>query len=80
MGPTIKSTFNLGVVMKVITPAYGRIYKSKKAFLKEWYAGKDFLCDNSLISKYDAPLGYYEARFGTALEKSFTLYQNEYLR
>ena len=27
-----------------VLPAYGRDYKSKKAALADWHAGKDFVC------------------------------------
>lgn len=28
-----------------LIPAYGRVYKSKEAVVKDWQAGKDFLID-----------------------------------
>ena len=38
-------------------PAYGRDYKSKKAVLADWEAGKDFQCQpqGSYINKDDKP-------------------------
>ena len=33
-------------------PAYGRDYKSKKAVLADWEAGKDFLIQDPFLSGY----------------------------
>lgn len=33
-------------------PAYGRDYKSKKAVLEDWNAGKDFLIQDMFLSGY----------------------------
>ena len=33
-----------------LTPAYGRDYKSKKAVLKDWEAGKDFMINDMFES------------------------------
>lgn len=45
-------------------PAYGRDYKSKKAVLEDWNAGKDFRIncfahpkDGSYVNKHDAAPG-----------------------
>jgi len=35
-----------------LTPAYGRDYKSKKAVLADWEAGKDFIIAD-IMSKWD---------------------------
>lgn len=44
-----------------LTPAYGRDYKSKKAVLEDWTAGKDFLILSQgrsvYINKADAEKG-----------------------
>jgi len=40
-------------------PAYGRDYKSKKAVMEDWNAGKNFLVqdmtESGYINKYDKP-------------------------
>lgn len=39
-------------VYTTLVPAYGRDYKSKKALMDDWNAGKDFMiCD--MYNKYD---------------------------
>ena len=38
--------------MITLTPAYGRDYKSKKALLADWDAGKDFII-NDISHLYD---------------------------
>jgi hypothetical protein len=57
--------------------AYGRIYTSKKAFLSDFDAGKDFLVVDFLRrtygSKNDLPEGNYQCRYGKRLEKVFML-------
>ena len=35
-----------------LTPAHGRDYKSKKAVLEDWHAGKDFIIDD-FLSRWD---------------------------
>lgn len=40
--------------MRYVTavPAYGRDYKSKKAVMDDWNAGKDFLIQDIFVSGY----------------------------
>jgi hypothetical protein len=42
-------------------PAYGRDYKSKKAVMEDWNAGKDFLIqdmrESGYVNKDDKPAG-----------------------
>jgi hypothetical protein len=38
--------------MTTVTPAYGRDYKSKKAALADWNAGKDFII-NDISNRWD---------------------------
>lgn len=40
------------MIIPTLTPAYGRGYKSKKAVLADWNAGKDFIY-NSFGSRWD---------------------------
>lgn len=38
--------------MKTLTPAYGRDYKSRKAAVKDFLEGKDFIL-NDITDRYD---------------------------
>ena len=41
-----------GVTMTTLTPAYGRDYTSKKAAIKDFREGKDFIL-NDIMSRWD---------------------------
>jgi hypothetical protein len=54
----------------ILTPAYGRDYKSAKEVKADWEANKDFVIadisspdDGRMINKQDAPKGTYNIRY-----------------
>lgn len=58
----------------VLTPAYGRVYNSKRSVLADYNAGKDFLCQPegryANINDIAAALAtHVQIRYGKRLEK-----------
>ena len=60
-----------------LVPAYGRDYKTKKAVLQDWHAGKDFVIQD-FFSRWDGkPVNKKDIERGGAETSVMVRYRNQ---